>query len=136
MYLTIEHNSGVAVSAQVIDQMKYLVVSGELAPGERIPSVRALAQQLKLNPTTVARIYRQLEADGIIFTQRGSGTFIAKGQMGLTLPEKRRQVSQRVRDLVVESGRIGLDYQELLKLVGREVSKIRHKGAARNNLDF
>ena len=136
MYLTIEHNSGVAVSAQVIDQMKYLVVSGELAPGERIPSVRALAQQLKLNPTTVARIYRQLEADGIIYTQPGSGTFIAKGQTGLTLFEKRRQVGRRIRELVVEAGRIGLDYQELLKLVGREISKIRHKGAARNNLDF
>ena len=127
MYLTIEHNSGVAVSAQVIDQMKYLVVSGALTPGERIPSVRALARQLKLNPTTVARIYRQLEAEGIIFTQPGSGTFIAKGQTGLTLSEKRRQVSQRVRELVVESGRIGLGYQELLKLVEREISKIGHK---------
>ena len=127
MYLTIEHNSGVPISAQVIDQVKYRVVSGALAPGERIPSVRALARQLKLNPTTVARTYRQLEADGIIFTQRGSGTFIAKGQTGFTLSEKRKQVSRRVRELVVEAGRIGLDFQELLKLVERDISKIRHK---------
>ena len=56
MYLSIEHNSGVSVSAQVIDQIKYKVVSGALQPGERIPSVRMLARQLKLNPTTVARI--------------------------------------------------------------------------------
>lgn len=127
MYLTIEHHSGVPISAQVIDQVKYQVVSGTLAPGERIPSVRGLAQQLKLNPTTVARIYRQLEAEGIIYTQAGSGTFIAKGQTGLTLAEKRRQVSQRVRELVVESGRIGLDYRELLTLVEREISKIGGK---------
>ena len=127
MYLSIEHNSGVPISAQVVDQIKYLVVSGALPAGERIPSVRSLAQELKLNPTTVARIYRQLEAAGIIFTQPGSGTFIAKGQTGLTLSEKRRQVSSRVRELVVESGRIGLDYQELLKLVDREISKIRQK---------
>lgn len=125
MYLSIEHNSGVPVSAQVIDQVKYLVVSGALPPGERIPSVRALAQELKLNPTTVARIYRQLEAEGIIYTQRGSGTFIANAATGLTLAEKRRQVSRRVRELVVEAGRIGLDFQELLKLVEREISKIR-----------
>ena len=72
-------------------------------------------------------IYRQLEAEGIITTQPGSGTFVAKSYPGLTLSEKRRQVSRRVRELVVEAGRIGLDYQELLKLVEREVSKIRHK---------
>jgi GntR family transcriptional regulator len=127
MYLTIEHNSGVSVSAQVIAQIKYRVVSGQLAPGERMPSVRALAGQLKLNPTTVARIYRQLEAEGIIFTQAGSGTFIGRGPSGLTLAEKRRQVSSRIRELVVESGRIGLDYMELIKLLEMEIRKIEQK---------
>lgn len=127
MYLSIEHNSGVSVSAQVIDQIKYKVVSGALQPGQRMPSVRVLARQLKLNPTTVARIYRQLEAEGIIYTQAGSGTFIGRGPLGLTLAEKRRQVGQRVRELVVESGRIGLDYGELVKLLEAEIRKIEQK---------
>jgi len=127
MYLTIEHNSGVPVSAQIVAQVKYLVVSGQLEPGERIPSVRALASELKLNPTTVARIYRQLEAEEIICTQPGRGTFITQGRSSLTLTEKRRQIVARVRELVVESGRINLDYSELNKLVASEVARIEKK---------
>jgi len=127
MYLTIEHNSGVSVSAQVIAQIKYMVVSGSLKPGEPMPSVRALAGQLTLNPTTVARIYRQLETEGIICTQAGRGTFVARDRVGLTLAEKRRRVSTRVRELVVEAGRIGLDYPELMKLIRAEIETIEKK---------
>ncbi len=127
MYLTIDYNSGVSVSAQIIAQVKYLVVRGELRPGERIPSVRGLASQLKLNPTTVARIYRQLEAEEIIFTKPGSGAFIAYGPPGLTHAEKQRRLHGKVRELVVESGRIGLDFGDLLKLVEAEIWKIEKK---------
>jgi GntR family transcriptional regulator len=127
MYLTIEHNSGVSVSAQIVAQIKYMVVSGQLKPGERIPSVRVLASELKLNPTTVARIYRLLEAEEIICTQAGRGTFITQGRSSLTLTEKRRQIMTKVRELVVESGRINLDYGELKKLVASEVARIEKK---------
>lgn len=128
MYITIDYNSGVSVSAQVTAQVKYLVVSGELQPGECIPSVRGLAGQLKLNPTTVARIYRQLEAEEIIFTQPGRGTFIGQGRLGLTLAEKRRQLVGTVRGLVVEAGRIGMDFGDLIKLLESEIHKIEKKG--------
>jgi GntR family transcriptional regulator len=127
MYLTIDYNSGVSVSAQIIAQVKYLVVRGELQPGERIPSVRGLASQMKLNPTTVARIYRQLEAEEIIFTKPGSGAFIAHGPTGLTRAEKRRRLTAKARELVVESGRIGFDYPDLLKLIESEIRKIDKK---------
>lgn len=127
MYLTIDYNSGIPVSTQVIAQIKYLVVSGELRPGERIPSVRGLAGRLKLNPTTVARIYRQLEAEEMICTQPGRGTFIARGRSGLTLAEKRRRLVGTVRELVVESGRIGMDYGDLVKLLESEIRKIEKK---------
>lgn len=127
MYLKIDYNSGVAVSAQIVAQIKYLVVRGELRPGERMPSVRALASQLKLNPTTVARIYRQLEAEELIVTRPGSGTFIAQGRSGLTLAEKRRKLSGKVRELVVEAGRIDLDYDQLQKLLEIEIGKLERK---------
>ncbi|MBT4821274.1 MAG: GntR family transcriptional regulator [Lentisphaerae bacterium] len=124
MYLSIDHNSGVSISAQISDQIKYLVVSGALQAGEQIPSVRELARRLKLNPTTVARIYRRLEAEEIIYTQAGRGTFITRERSGLTAAEKRRRLSGKVRDLVVECGRIGMDYADLLKLVDEEIRKI------------
>ncbi len=92
MYFTIDHHSGVPVSAQIIQQLKYRVVSGALPPGERLPSVRALAEQLKVNPTTIARVYRQMESEGVIFTQTGSGTFISGRPPGLTQAEQRRRL--------------------------------------------
>jgi GntR family transcriptional regulator len=128
MYLQIDHNSGVPVSAQIIDQVKYLVVSGHLAPGTQIPSVRALATELKLNPTTVARVYQQLEADEIIYTQQGRGTFIARKRSALTLAEKRDRVRGQLRALVVESARVGLDFGELLRLLEQEIHTIQGKG--------
>ncbi len=121
MYIHIDHNSGVPISTQMVDQIKYLVVSGVLKGNEKIPSVRGLASQLKLNPTTVARVYRQLEAEDIIFTQQGKGTFVAPRRSGLTRGEKRRRLAGDIRKLVVEAGRLGLDYEELLLLIREEI---------------
>ena len=103
MYIHIDHNSGVPISAQMIEQIKYLAVSGALRGNQKIPSVRGLASQLKLNPTTVARVYRQLEAEEIIFTQRGKGTFVAPRRSALTDEEKQRRLAGDIRKLVVEA---------------------------------
>lgn len=127
MHLTIDHHSGVPVTAQIVEQIKYLAIGGRLAVGEQIPSVRALAVQLKLNPTTVARAYNQLEAEEIIYTQPGRGAFIAPRRPGLTLEEKRRRVQGAVRQLVVEAGRLGLDFDELQRLLTREIDAIQNK---------
>jgi len=125
VHLSLDHHSGVPVSAQIVEQVKYLVVSGALAAGAQIPSVRALAEQLKLNPTTVARVYRQLEGERVIYTQAGRGTFVAPLRGGLTLAEKRSRLAGDIRRLVVEAGRLDLEYEELLTLVGREIDAIR-----------
>lgn len=134
MYIHIDHNSGVPISEQIADQIKYLAVSGALQGNEKIPSVRGLASQLKLNPTTVARVYQQLEAEGIIFTQRGSGTFIAPRRGGLTCEEKRRRLEGDIRKLVVEAGRLDLDFDDLLGLVQEEIDRLHGaRDGARGN---
>ncbi len=124
MHLTIDHHSGIPVSAQIAEQVKYFAVSGQISSGEQIPSVRALAEQLKVNPTTIARVYRQLESEGVIHTHPGRGTFIAPLRAGLTLAEKRSRMQADIRRLVVEAGRIGLNYDELQRLVAREIDAI------------
>jgi GntR family transcriptional regulator len=124
VYLLIDKNSGVPMTAQIIDQIKYLVVSGGLAPGEQIPSVRGLAAELKVNPTTVARVYRQLESEEIIQTRRGLGTFVAQHRSSFTLTEKRWRLRPELRKLVVEAGRIGLSYEELIHLLEEEIEQI------------
>lgn len=125
MYFTIDHHSGIPVSTQISEQLKYRVVSGALKPGERLPSVRALAEQMQLNPTTVARVYRQLEAEGIIYTHAGSGTFVSGKPPGLTQTEQRRRLSGAIRQLVVEAGTLGVDYNRLLDWVAAEIDRIR-----------
>lgn len=125
MYFSIDHHSGIPVSAQIGEQLKYRVVSGTLAAGERLPSVRALAGQLRINPTTVARVYRQLEAEGIIYTQAGSGTFVAGRAPGLKQTEQRRRLQGPIRQLVVEAGRLGVDYDKLQAWIAAEIESIR-----------
>ncbi len=124
IYLKIDHNAGIPVSAQIAEQITYQVVSGKLAPGAKIPSVRALAAELTLNPTTVARVYQQLEADGLIYTQRGRGTFIAPHRTAYTLAEKKRRLSPAIRALVLEAGKVGLDYEKLQHLIDEEIEAI------------
>lgn len=128
MFLQVDHNSGVPISAQLINQIKYRVLSGRLKPGEQIPSVRALAAELKLNPTTVARVYQQLEAEEIIYTQQGRGTFIARRRSALTEPEKKERLLNDIRALVMECTRIGLDYHDLIALIEKEIKAIQRKG--------
>lgn len=132
MYLKIDHNSGVPISTQIVDQVKYLVVSGQLAANEKLPSVRGLATQLRLNPTTVARVYRQLEAEGIIVTQQGRGCFVAPHRSGFTEEEKRRRLAGDIRSLVVEAVHLGMDYDALLQLIRAEVEKM-HGGTGRSD---
>lgn len=124
MYIHIDHNSGVPVTQQLVEQIKYLAVSGALKSHEKIPSVRGLASELKLNPTTVARVYRQLEAEEIIFTKRGTGTFIAPRRSGLTNAEKQRRLEGDIRKLVVEAGRLDLDSEDLLRMIRQEIEKL------------
>ncbi|MEE9240734.1 MAG: GntR family transcriptional regulator [bacterium] len=134
MYIHIDHNSGVPISSQIVDQIKYLAVCGALRGNEKIPSVRGLASQLNLNPTTVARVYRQLEAEEIIFTQRGKGTFIAPRRSGLTQAEKGRRLEGDIRRLVVEAGRLDLDFDDLLTLIRREIEELHEaSGGLRDN---
>lgn len=124
IYLKIDHNAGLPVSAQMLEQIKYQVVSGKLAAGTKIPSVRALAADLKLNPTTVARVYQQLEAEGVFQTQRGRGTFVAQRRVAYTAAEQRRRLAPLIRKLVVEAGQLGLNYDELRALIDAEIGTI------------
>ncbi len=133
IYLKIDHNAGIPVSAQIAEQITYQVVSGTLAPGAKIPSVRGLASDLSLNPTTVARVYQQLESDGIIYTQRGRGTFIAPHRTAYTSAEQQRRLAPLIRNLVVEAGKLGLDFDTLNRLINEEITAITDDTSAHQN---
>ena len=73
MQLQISTRDGIPIYLQIVNQVKYLVAAERLAPGEALPSVRKLAEQLVINPNTVARAYRELESAGVLATRRGAG---------------------------------------------------------------
>ena len=85
----LDPKSGVPFYRQIIDQIRYGVASGDLKVGEQLPTVRALAVQLKVNLNTVGKAYRELEIQSILETQQGTGTFI--GSTNIQIPKSERQ---------------------------------------------
>ena len=73
-----EFKNGIPIYLQIIDQIKRQIVSGELAPGSRIPAVRDLAKEAGVNPNTMQRALTQLEQEGLLYTQRTSGRFVTQ----------------------------------------------------------
>jgi GntR family transcriptional regulator len=86
----LDSKSGVPIYRQIQDQIRYGIASGRLSPGEQLPTVRALAVELSVNPNTVIKAYTELERQGVLTTEQGSGTFIARAP-AVALPPEERQ---------------------------------------------
>jgi GntR family transcriptional regulator len=106
--------TGVPFYRQVIDQILAGIATGAVRPGEQLPTVRALAVDLKVNLNTVAKAYKELEIRGVLTTQQGSGTFIATVTVERDEVERRRQVVQVVDELLARSAGLGLPLSELV----------------------
>jgi GntR family transcriptional regulator len=120
----IDPRSGVPIYLQLTDQIKRAVAVGALAPGERLPTVKGLAVQLTLNPNTIAKVYRDLEREGIIDTSPGRGSFVT----GNGTVDKARVVASEVaeravRDAVREARALGVPREELRRIVGAEIDR-------------
>ena len=85
----LDPKSGIPFYRQIIDQIRYGVATGKLTIGEQLPTVRALAVQLKVNLNTVSKAYRELEIQNLLETQQGTGTFI--GNLEIQIPEDERE---------------------------------------------
>ncbi len=119
MQVRISDRDGVPVYVQLVSQIKYLVSSGRLAPGEQLPPERKLAEQLVVNPNTVARAYRELEGEGVVDCRRGAGVFVAEGVSPLARREQNRILAERVDVLLTEARQMNVDLETLVALVRR-----------------
>lgn len=86
---TLDPKSGVPIYRQITDQVRHGIASGRLTPGEQLPTVRALAVDLKVNPNTVIKAYSWLEQQGVLTSEQGSGTFVAEPPALLLSPRER-----------------------------------------------
>jgi GntR family transcriptional regulator len=125
MFFAIEFSDGLAIYDQIVRQVKYAVASGALKPGELIPSVRELARELAINPNTVARAYRELQADRVLDTVRGTGLEVASGAAERCRNERIKLIRARLKQVLAEAKRSGLDGDELRALVDKELTAIK-----------
>ena len=117
MQVRISDQDGVPIYVQLANQIKYLVASGRLKPGEQLPPVRKLAEQLLVNPNTVARAYRELESEGLVISRQGSGVFVSDGVSPLARREQQRLLLERIDMLLTEARQMKVDVESLIGLV-------------------
>jgi GntR family transcriptional regulator len=117
MQLRITSSDGVPIYLQIANQIKHLVASGRLSPGDEIAPIRVLAEQLVVNPNTVARAYLELERAGIVNKQQGSGTYVAETPSPLLRRDKIRILGERVDALLTEARHLEVDLGDLIRLV-------------------
>jgi GntR family transcriptional regulator len=118
------------IARQITDGVKRQIAAGDLLPGDALPSVRGLAQQLSINPNTVAKAYAELTAEGWLLSRTGLGLFVAEQRQRLSDEERERRFGEAVDGFV--SAVIGLDYpqQTILDRVAAELSHYSNKKTA------
>ncbi len=117
MQIHITSNDGVPIYHQIVHQVRQLVASGRLAPGEELPPIRALAEQLVVNPNTVARAYLELEHAGLVTKRHGTGTYISESPPSLPRREKLKMLQQRADALAVEACHLDVELEEVVDLL-------------------
>jgi GntR family transcriptional regulator len=116
--ITINLTDGVPIYRQIVTQVKYLVASGLLKPGEELPPIRTLALQLKVTPNTIVKAYGDLEISGVIQKRQGSGTFVSEGRpQQVALRERRRVIEQRIDALLAEAHQLSFTADDILRMV-------------------
>jgi GntR family transcriptional regulator len=112
-------NDGVPIYLQIVAQVKYLAASGRLAPGDEMTPIRVLAEQLLVNPNTVARAYRELEAAGVVEKRRTAGTYVSEQGSPLARRERMKILTERVDALLADARQMDVAYDDVLKLIER-----------------
>lgn len=132
MFIHLSLRDGVPIYRQITNQIKYLIASGQMRPGEELPPIRVLAQQLLVTPNTIVKAYGDLEAEGVIIKRRGAGTYIADSGSPLARAEQRRILNQRADDLLMEARHLNFSFEEVLALLTKRQHRLE-RGATREN---
>lgn len=117
MHISISYNNPVPLYKQIVDQIREKVLSGELAPGESLPSIRQLAEEAGTSVITTKRAYSELEAEGIIVTRAGLGSFVAHLDAARAKAVRMRSLRERLADIVADARGSGVTDEELLRLL-------------------
>ncbi|MCI2047033.1 MAG: GntR family transcriptional regulator [Faecalibacterium sp.] len=116
MELILRNTSGQPIYEQIYGQIKAQILSGALAPGAALPSIRGLAKDLRISVITTKRAYDELEADGFLVTVAGKGSFVAEKNTDLIREEHYRQIEDHLQSAVTLGDSCGMSHAELLEM--------------------
>lgn len=125
MVIRVDPSRGEPLFRQIVDSVKRDVGTGRLVAGDRLPSVRELAKELVINPNTIVRAYQALEAEGVIVSRRGSGTYVAKPRRTLADTERRRRLGERLDALLADAAHLGFTEAEVRAAFEATVDRYR-----------
>ena len=119
---------GVPIYLQLMEQVKHAIETGALRPGEQLPGIRPLAEELVINPNTVAKAYRELEHEGIIELRHGAGAFVSPNSGAKKLTDKLRAGRTIVASAVERLRTRGVKDEEIRRLFEAELARLNRKG--------
>lgn len=129
MFLRLEPSSGVPITRQIADQIRNHCASGTISAGERLPSVRQLAQQLAVNQNTILRVYERLTAEGLLERKHGDGTYIAERLPPGRLKAQRELLRQEAERLARRAADLGIGADETRELLNESLARIERERA-------
>jgi len=133
MLLQIDFKSGKPVYLQLVDHIRYAAASGALRPGEPLPSIRPLAEELRVNRNTVAKAYAELESQGVIETIPGKGCFLREVSSPLTKTARNDLLIQEIDRAIVAAHHLQIGDADLLALVKKRLDAFERKNKAAND---
>jgi GntR family transcriptional regulator len=110
---------------QIIQQIEYAILSGRMKPGDRLPTIRSLAVELKTNPNTIAKAYGELEIRGILETQVGSGTYISDKKPVIEDDSLNRKLREVLGRFTQDMSDLGIEGKELVRLLETYIKEDR-----------
>lgn len=129
MIFQVDFQAGKPVYLQLADQIRYAAASGRLRPGEALPSLRPLAEELRINRNTIAKAYSELEIQGIIESVPGKGYFLKQNNSPFTEPVRQQLLRTEIDQAVVMAHHLQVDRQKFLRLVEERLDYFEQKSA-------
>ena len=133
MIFQVDFKSGKPVYLQLVDQIRYAAAAGTLRPGEPLPSIRPLAEELRVNRNTIAKAYAELEGQGVIETIPGKGCFLKKSDSPFNKQVRQKLLAAEIDEAVVMAHHLQVDREKFLALIRERLDHFERKSDVKKN---
>jgi GntR family transcriptional regulator len=129
VHIELSLRDGVPIYRQIVNQVRYLIASGQLDVGAELPPIRSLAEQLQITPNTIVKAYDTLHAEGLLVKRQGAGTYVSDLASPIRKSEQRRILTQRADALLAEARQLNFSYDDVLELLDKRQAALEKSHA-------